>query len=174
MKDCELCSTLTSDQKPQLAIPTCKARKEKKTATPQLVDPGSVQILGEVNASLSDRKWPQTRGMLLLQKNQSHLLFMESRHRTELSDRYSRLEAMLIAKTYNQLLVSLLFNRSQCQYHSIRDSHWLVYLLQILVDHSCSQLLVPVRCQWRNLSDQSAGLLSVRLLPVPVRNISDN
>ena len=80
---------------------------------------------------------------------------------------FSRLEAML--RPSYLLLVSLLFNRLQCQYH-LRDIHLLVFLLKI--DHSfslayrsvrpqTSQLFVPVRCQW--LLDRSASL--------PVRNL---
>ena len=36
------CNTLSADQKTQLATPSYKARKDKKTETPQLVEPGSV------------------------------------------------------------------------------------------------------------------------------------
>ena len=39
-----------------MASPTYKDGKDKDTATPQLEDPGSAQILREVNASLSDQK----------------------------------------------------------------------------------------------------------------------
>ena len=44
--------SLTSNQKSRLATLTSKAHKDKKAATPKLIDPGSVQILGEVSASL--------------------------------------------------------------------------------------------------------------------------
>ena len=55
-KECELFISLTSDQNSQLSTNSCKTRKEKTIATTQLVDPGSVQILGEVEVILSDQK----------------------------------------------------------------------------------------------------------------------
>ena len=52
-QDCHFCNILSSDQESRLATPTYKARKEKKGASPSpsLVDPDSVQILGQVKNS---------------------------------------------------------------------------------------------------------------------------
>ena len=52
--DCEFCTVLIIDQKSQVITPTYKARKDNKNISsplPSLLDPGSVQILGQVNTS---------------------------------------------------------------------------------------------------------------------------
>ena len=53
------------------------------------------------------------------------------------SERFSKLEAMLIARTFQPTTSQPSFNRFQCH---LRDCHWLVYLPQI--DHS---FLMPDR-----------------------------
>ena len=86
-KDCRLCNSLTSDQKLQLATPTYKTCKDNKTTIPQLVHQGSVQILGEVDASLSDQRVVKDKGKAAKESTKrsllSHpdfLLLMISRH----------------------------------------------------------------------------------------------
>ena len=48
--ECQFCNAINSNQKSELATPTYKATKDKKTASPlpSLVDPGSVKILRQV------------------------------------------------------------------------------------------------------------------------------
>ena len=45
-KDCDLCNSLTSDQTSQLANPTYKAHRDKKTATPRqpVTYPGEMPV----------------------------------------------------------------------------------------------------------------------------------
>ena len=72
-KECKLCNALTCDWKSQLSTSNYKTQKEKKMATPQLVVLRSVQILGPVDACLSDSQKVATMmlGSLLLLKPSS-------------------------------------------------------------------------------------------------------
>ena len=60
VEDFEHCNSLTSDQKLQLASPTCKTRKEKEkksaSALPLFTELGSVEMLGEVKPNLPAQK----------------------------------------------------------------------------------------------------------------------
>ena len=57
-KDCSICNNLTAEQKLQLATPTYRARKDKelrkKTASPSLVDPSTVTVVGKVESGKGD------------------------------------------------------------------------------------------------------------------------
>ena len=57
-KDCTVCNSFTAEQKLQLATPTYGARKEKelqkKTASPSLVDPSTVTVVGKVESGKGD------------------------------------------------------------------------------------------------------------------------
>ena len=54
-EDCAACLLLTPEQRKQLATPTYKLRKEKKSSTKQevLVDPSSVSVVGPVDLNQS-------------------------------------------------------------------------------------------------------------------------
>ena len=55
-EDCEYCNLLSSDQKAQLATPSYKSCKEKKTATSQIIDPESITYcVWEVDATSSEK-----------------------------------------------------------------------------------------------------------------------
>ena len=58
-KDCAICNSFTEDQKLQLATPTYRARKDKELqkkniASPSLVDPSTVTVVGKVESGKGD------------------------------------------------------------------------------------------------------------------------
>ena len=119
-KDCTICNNFTAEQKLQLATPTYKARREKelqkKTASPSLVDPSTVTVVGKVESAKSDSS---DRGeSLTKKKNTSHKSPKKTSKPPKVpdfqadlktlddkwSERLTRLEALLLSKSF-QLLV---------------------------------------------------------------------
>ena len=113
---CPISSLLTCDQKSQLTTPTYKARKEKKAASPSpcLVDPDSVQIIGQVENSKSADKVTSTKKTTPTKETTKKKSSSKSSSSTSSAsddfkpldtkwcERFSRLEAMLLAKTFQQ------------------------------------------------------------------------
>ena len=107
-KDCELCDSFLLIRCSSWSQPLIK--QEKNPATPQLADPGYVQNLEEVNASLSDQKVAtdqrkSTHPKESTKQKSSKLSSSSSSDEikalnTKSSERFSRLEAMLMARTF--------------------------------------------------------------------------
>ena len=116
-KECVICKGFTPDQVLQLATPTYRDRKEKKTttttttsSTPTLVDPTHVSK-GKVEKGTAAQSTPTTKKRKRSQspkpsttKKRSSSSRPSAEDLQELDDkwaqRFSRLEAMLIAKTF--------------------------------------------------------------------------
>ena len=117
-KECVICKGFTPDQVLQLATPTYKDRKEKKTntstttsSTPTLVDPAHVSVLGKVEKVKAVQSTPTTKKTKRSEspkpsasKKRSSSSRPSAEDLKELDDkwaeRFSRLEAMLLAKTF--------------------------------------------------------------------------
>ena len=111
-KQCQICDNFSEDQKKQLATPTYRARKElQKTSSPsQAVDPADVTILVESKGETSDRgKTPSKKLKKSSHKSpskkkasktsvdfQADLKSMDDKW----SERFARLEAMFLAKSF--------------------------------------------------------------------------
>ena len=54
-KDCD-CNSLSTEQKTQLSTPSYKTGKDKKMATPQIINPETVHVLDAVDATSSAKK----------------------------------------------------------------------------------------------------------------------
>ena len=71
-KDCVICNNFIAEQNLQLATPTYRARKDrelqKKTASPSLVDPSSVTVVGKVESGKGDSS---DRGETLTKKQKT-------------------------------------------------------------------------------------------------------
>ena len=124
--DCQICNSLTSEEHQQLATPSYKLKKEKREAkladstssqdSEQLVDPSSVSVIGVVdrqgsvkspapvpppdkkpkkdNKSSKKEKSPSTK----VSKHSTDEKFVEMD--SKLSERFSRLEALIMAKSF--------------------------------------------------------------------------
>ena len=115
-KECDVCKGFTPEQILQLSTPTYRDRKEKKTtassSTPTLVDPAHVSVLGKVEkvkaAQLSPTTAKKTKRSDLPKPSASKKKSSSSRPSAEdlkqlddkWAERFSRLEAMLLAKTF--------------------------------------------------------------------------
>ena len=111
-KECFICKWFTPEQVLQLATPTYKDRKEKKTtsSTPTLVDPAHVSVLGKVEK------------VKAVQSTTKKTKRSESASKKKSSSRFSRLEVMLLAKTFTVpfycVNISYLVDRCICPAHS--------------------------------------------------------
>ena len=115
-KECVICKGFTPDQVLQLATPAYRDRKEKKTtsstttSTPTLVDPAHVNALGKVEKGKAAQSTPSTKKTKRSDSPKQATSKRSSSSRPsnedlkELDDkwaeRFSRLEAMLLAKTF--------------------------------------------------------------------------
>ena len=117
-KECIVCKGFTPEQVLQLATPAYRDRKEKKTSsatsassTPTLVDPAHVSVLGKVEKVKAVQSTPTTKKTKRSEspkpsasKNRSSSSRPSTEDHKELDDkwaeRFSRLEAMLLAKTF--------------------------------------------------------------------------
>ena len=116
-KECVICKGFTPEQTLQLATPTYRDRKEKKTtthsttsSTPNLVDPAHVSVLGKVEKVKAVQSTPtkKTKRSESPKPSASKKRSSSSRPSTEnlnklddkWAERFSRLEAMLLAKTF--------------------------------------------------------------------------
>ena len=117
-KECVICKGFTPDQVLQLATPTYRDRKEKKTntltktsSTPTLVDPAHVSMLGKVEKVKAVQSTPTTKKTKRSEspkpsasKKRSSSSRPSAEDLKEMDDkwaaRFSRLEAMLLAKTF--------------------------------------------------------------------------
>ena len=115
-KDCSICNNFTAEQKLQLATPTYRARKDKelqkKTASPSLVDPSSVTVVGKVESGKgdsSDRGETPSKKKKTSHKSpkktskppkvpdfQADLKSLDEKW----ADRFTRLEALFLSKTF--------------------------------------------------------------------------
>ena len=115
--DCEICKAFTPSQVQQLATPTCRSRKEcgeQKTetscsATPTLVDPSEVILLGRVNTDKpssvesTPTKKKRSDGSPKSSKrtHSSKPTFDDLKSLDDKwSERFSRLEALLLNKSF--------------------------------------------------------------------------
>ena len=111
-KECLICKGFTPEQVLQLATPAYKDRKEKKTtsSTPTLVDPAHVSVLGKVEKVKAVQSTPTKKTKRSespkpsASKKRSSSSKPSSEDLKQLDDkwaeRFSRLEAMLLAKTF--------------------------------------------------------------------------
>ena len=116
-KECVICKGFTPEQTLQLATPTYRDRKEKKTtsnsttsSTPTLVDPAHVSVLGKVEKVKAVQLTPtkKTKRSESPKPFASKKRSSSSRPSTEdlkqlddkWAERFSRLKAMLLAKTF--------------------------------------------------------------------------
>ena len=120
-KECVICKGFTPEQTLQLTTPTYRDRKEKKTtsnsmtsSTPTLVDPAHVGVLGKVEKVKGVQSTPtkKTKRSESPKPSASKKKSSSSRPSTEdlkqlddkWAERFSRLEAMLLAKTFTVLV----------------------------------------------------------------------
>ena len=111
-KECLICKGFTPEQVLQLATLAYKDRKEKKTtsSTPTLVDPAHVNVLGKVEKVKAVQSTPTKKTKRsespkpCASKKRSSSSKPSSEDLKQLDDkwaeRFSRLEAMLLAKTF--------------------------------------------------------------------------
>ena len=114
-KECDICRGFTPEESLQLSTPTYRDRKEKKTtttsSTPTLVDPAHVSVLGKVEKVKAVRSTPtgkKTKRSESPKPSASKKKSSSSRPSAEdlkqlddkWAERFSRLEAMLLAKTF--------------------------------------------------------------------------
>ena len=116
-KECDVCKGFTPEQIQQLATPTYRDRKEKKatasSSAPTLVDPAHVSVLGKVEKVKASQ--PQSTPTTKKTKHSESPKPSASKKRSSSSrpsaddlkqlddkwaERFSRLEAMLLAKTF--------------------------------------------------------------------------
>ena len=114
--DCSLCNSFTLEQRAQISTPSYKIKKEKREAkradisqpTDELIDPSSVSVIGVVvDLVLTSRqllrKRPKRTNLLLNPRNLLLQLSSATDKFTALedkwSDRFNRLEALLLAKS---------------------------------------------------------------------------
>ena len=114
-KECDICRGFTPEQILQLATPTNRDRKDKKatttSSTPTLVDPAHVSVLGKVEKVKAVQSTPTTKKTKRSEspkpsasKKKSSSSRPSAEDLKQLDDkwaeRFSRLEAMLLAKTF--------------------------------------------------------------------------
>ena len=110
-KECLICKRFTPEQVLQLATPTYKDRKEKTTSsTATLVDPAHVSVLGKVEKVKAVQSTPTKKTKCTespkpsASRKRSSSSKPSSEDLKQLDDkwaeRFSRLEAMLLAKTF--------------------------------------------------------------------------
>ena len=117
-KECVICKGFTPEQVLQLATPTYRDRKEKKTSsstttssTPTLVDPAHISVLGKVEKVKAVQSTPTTKKTKRSESPKPSASIKRSSSSRpsaedlkELDDkwaeRFFRLEAMLLAKTF--------------------------------------------------------------------------
>ena len=116
-KECVICKGFTPEQTLQLTTPTYRGRKEKKmtsnstaSSTPTLVDPAHVSVLGKVEKvkAVQSTHTKKTKRSESPKPSASKKRSSSSRPSTEdlkqlddkWAERFSRLEAMLLAKTF--------------------------------------------------------------------------
>ena len=108
-KECLICKGFTPEQTLQLATPTYRDRKEKKTttmtnSTPTLMDPAHVSVLARVEKVKAVQSTPTTKKT---KRSDSKKRSSSKRSAEDLkslddkwAERFSRLEAMILAKTF--------------------------------------------------------------------------
>ena len=114
-KECAICRGFNPEQILQLSTPTYKDRKDKKatasSSTPTLVDPAHVSVLGKVEKVKAVHSTPTTKKTKRSEslkpsankkKSSSSKLSAEDLKQLDekWAERFSRLEAMLLAKTF--------------------------------------------------------------------------
>ena len=116
-KECVICKGFTPEQSLQLATPTYRDRKDKKTtskattsSTPTLVDPAHVSVLGKVEKVKAVQTTPSKKMKRSESPKPSASKKRSSSSRPTSEDvqhlddkwgeRFSRLEAMLLAKAF--------------------------------------------------------------------------
>ena len=115
-KECVICKGFTPDQVLQLATPAYRDRKGKKatssttTSTPTLVDPTHVNVLGKVEKGKAAQSTPTTKKTKRSESPKQSASKRSSSSRpsnvdikeldNKWAERFSRLEAMLLAKTF--------------------------------------------------------------------------
>ena len=110
-KECDVCKRFTPDQIQQLSTPTYRERRDKKatasSSAPTLVDPAHVSVLGKVEKVKASQ--PQSTPTTAKKTKRSEspkpsASKKKSSSSKQLDDkgaeRFSRLEAMLLAKTF--------------------------------------------------------------------------
>ena len=109
-----ICRGFTPEQTLQLSTPTYRDRKDKKatasSSTPTLVDPANVSVLGKVEKVKAVQSTPTTAKKT--KRSESHKKKSSSSRPSaedlkqlddKWAERFSRLEAMLLAKTFTVL-----------------------------------------------------------------------
>ena len=115
-KDCDICRGFTPEQILQLSTPTYRDRKDKRatasSSTPILVDPAHVSVLGKVEKVKAAQSTPTTakktkrsdspKPSASKKKSSSGRPSAEDLKQLDdiCAERFSRLEAMLLAKTF--------------------------------------------------------------------------
>ena len=114
-KECAICRGFTPEQNLQLSTPTYRDRKDKKataSSTPTLVDPAHVSVLGKVEKVKAVQSTPTTAKKTKrsespkpsANKKKSSSSRSSAEDLKQLDDkwaeRFSHLEAMLLAKTF--------------------------------------------------------------------------
>ena len=114
-RECVICKGFTPDQVLQLATPAYRDRKEKKatssttTTTPTLVDPAHVNVLGTVEKRKAAQSTPSKKTKRSDSPKQSASKRSSSNRPSnedlkeldnKWAEKFSRLEAMLLAKTF--------------------------------------------------------------------------
>ena len=118
-KECDICRGFTPEQILQLSTPTYRDRKEKKatasSSTPTLVDPGHISVLGKVEKVKAAQSTPTTAKKTKRSESPKPARSQASKKKSSSSrpsaedlkqlddkwaERFSRLEAMLLAKTF--------------------------------------------------------------------------
>ena len=113
-KECTICRGFNPEQIQQLSTPTYKDRKDKKatasSSAPTLVDPAHVSVLGKVEKVKAVHSTPSTKKTkrsespkpCASKKSSSSKLSAEDLKQLDekWAERFSRLEAMLLAKTF--------------------------------------------------------------------------
>ena len=90
-EDCAACLLLTPEQLKQLATPTDKLRKEKKSSK-RLIDPSQVSVVGPVDLNQSVASVASSPSNVLLEDSLKKEL---SDLKDEWSTRFARIEALL-------------------------------------------------------------------------------
>ena len=165
-----------SDQKSQLANPTYKARKDKKPASPlpSLVNSVSIQILGQIPVNNPTKK-PAKKKSSSKSSSSTTISTLDPKW----LETFSRLDAMLLAKTFQQPTSQTSFStghyasftRPVKQPPSSTLNSERPFIQPTGPVSQTSLLLIPVRCQYCNLPDWSTRFLPVRLLPLLVRRL---
>ena len=113
-KECVICKGFTPDQVLQLATPAYRDRKEKATSTtsanstPTLVDPAHVSVLArvekvkDVSSTPTTKKTKRSESPSASKKRSSSKPSAEDLKNLDdkWAERFSRLEAMILAKTF--------------------------------------------------------------------------